>query len=338
MGKSFFNRGRVLGALATLALAAAVGVTAQNRQLRLVSTVWPPFTDNPGHTRFALDLVEAGLGRFGITASTSMVEAGQFTPAVLNGPYDGSAAVWRDAAREKALLYSDPYLENRLVLVARRGTDVTAPALNVLKGKRVAVVEGYSYGDGVDNAGVTLAGSKSEEDSIRLLLDNKVDYVLMDELVVQYILENHPAEAKARLQIGTVPMLRRSLHIAVRRELPDASSIIDRFNAQLRLMIADHTYHKLLHVNWIYADVDGDGRPEYVAAADQAGKTAPTQAYRLFSESQLETAVNKDTERYFFGGAVYNGWSSVPDKYKTDYLDRMDAQHPTARIFSFSWK
>lgn len=334
------RRGVVLRAVAilSLALGGAMFVSAQNRQLRLVSTVWPPFTDKPGSTRFALDLVEAGLGRFGVSANTALVDPAQFTAAVLNGPYDGSGAVWRDAQRETALLYSDPYLENRLVLVARRGADVKASALNALKGKKVAIVEGYSYGDDVEKSGVTLVRSKGEEDSIRLLLANSVDYVLMDELVVQYIIENYPNEAKARLQLGAQPMLRRSLHIAVRRELPDASSIIDRFNAQLRLMIADRTYHKLLHVNWIYADVDGDGQSEYVAAADQAGKAPPAQAYRLFSQDQAGAAVAKDADRYFFGGAVYNGWSSVPDKYKTDDLDRMDAQHPTARIFTFSWK
>jgi hypothetical protein len=43
-------------------------------------------------------------------------------------------------------------------------------------------------------------------------------------------------------------------------------------------------------------------------------------------------------ERYFFGGAVYNGWSSVPDAFKVDHLDRPEHVHPTARIFTFTWK
>lgn len=36
------------------------------------------------------------------------------------------------------------------------------------------------------------------EDSLRVLLDGKADYTLMDAPVVQYILENHPEEAKTR--------------------------------------------------------------------------------------------------------------------------------------------
>ena len=49
-----------------LSLAAlSLAVSAQTTQLRLVSTAWSPFTNEPGQPRFALDLVEAGLGRIG---------------------------------------------------------------------------------------------------------------------------------------------------------------------------------------------------------------------------------------------------------------------------------
>ena len=53
----------------TVALAIATAsfiVFAQSSQLRLVSTRWPPFTNQPGQPRFALDLVEAAFGRLGI--------------------------------------------------------------------------------------------------------------------------------------------------------------------------------------------------------------------------------------------------------------------------------
>ena len=315
-----------------------LAASTQTKSLRLVSTSWPPFTNVEGQPRFALELVEAGLGRIGLTATTTIVEASQYTPAVLTGPYDGSAAAWRDADRESALIFSQPYLENRLILVARRGTTVAGANLAALKGRRVAIVEGYAYGAEVDNAGPTYVRSRNEDDSLRMLLDSGVDYALMDGLVVQYLVSAYPQESRTRLEIGAAPLVTRPLHLAIRRSLPDAQSIIDRFNAQLRAMISDHTYHKLLHVQWIRADIDGDGIPEYVAESDKVGKTQPRNAYSLFSPEALSAQVAKDQERYFFGGSVYNGWSSVPDRYKVDDLGRTDAMHPTARIFTFSWK
>ena len=268
--------------------AASIAVPAQTSQLRLVSTAWSPFTNEPGKPRFALDLVEAGLGRIGVKGTTTIVDAGQFTTALLSGKFDGSAAAWKDAEREKTLLFSQPYLENRLILIARRGGDVSATTLADLKGKRIAIVEGYSYGDAIDQSGPTFVRSRSEEDSLKLLLDSKADYTLMDELVVQYIVQNYAEEARTRLQIGSTQLLRRQLHLAVSRTLPDAQSIIDRFNAQLRGMISDHTYHRLLHLDWVLADVDGDGRAEYVPQSDSTGASEPKRAYSLiFTEPSL---------------------------------------------------
>ena len=112
-----------------------------------------------------------------------------------------------------------------------------------------------------------------------LLLAKKVYYVLMDELVVQYIFENHPNEARTKLSVGTTPLLKRALHLAVRQAHPEAASIVERFNAQLRGMIADCTYHRLLNVSWILADVDGDGITELVPKNDLSGREPPEQAY-----------------------------------------------------------
>jgi len=332
------RRTLALAAVITLVAAVAMLAAAQTRTLRLVSPVRPPFTEAPGKPRFALDLVEEALKRINVSATTTIVPPGEYGQLLLTGPYDGTALGWRDSQRDQTFLLSDPYLENRLVLVARRGTDVSASSMAALKGKRVAIISGYAYGDNFESSGPVFVRSNAEPESLRMLLDSKVDYVLMDDLVVQYMIDAYPDEARTRLQIGATPMLIRPVHMMIRKSVADAATIIAGFNKQLRAMITDRTYHKLLHVNWILADIDGDGKAEYIAAADQAGKAQPSRAYNLFTQDKLDAAVQKDQERYFFGGAVYNGWSSVPDRYKTDYLDRPDAVHPTARIFSFSWK
>ena len=313
-------------------------VTAQDRELKLVSTIWPPFTGEPGSPRLALDLVEHALGRNNVKASITHVDNDKYTPALISGPFDGSAAAWRDKQREEVLLYSEPYLENRLVLVARRGGNVSASSFAALKGKRIAIVEGYAYGD-VDSLGPVFIRSRSEQNSVQLLLGQAVEYALMDELVVQYLVDNYPDESRTRLQIGVTPLLMRPLHLALRKSLPDAPAILDKFNAQIKVMISDRTYHKLLRVDWIRADVDGDGLVENVAANDKVLKAEPQRSYSIFSETELDKQVKQQQpERYFFGGAVYNGWSSVPDAYKVDHLDRPDSVHPTARIFTFNWK
>jgi polar amino acid transport system substrate-binding protein len=328
---------------AVVAMALASGAASLSGQpapvapLRFVSTPWPPFTNAAGKPRIALNLVEAALGRAGLKADTAIVEPAQFTVALTSDRYDGSAAAWKDAGREQVLLYSQPYLENRLVLVARRGDDVSATGLGGVSGKRVALVEGYSYGDAIVTSGVIPVPSRSEEDSVALLLAKKVDYVLMDELVVQYILENHPNEARTRLSVGTTPLLKRALHLAVRRAHPEAASIVERFNAQLRGMIADRTYHRLLNVSWILADVDGDGLTELVPRNDLSGKEPPTQAYSLFSTDGLTTTKAQTGPRFYVGGNIYTNWAAVPNRYKYPPPNVPDSDSRTATLFTFKW-
>lgn len=334
---------RTAATLGLLAIAALwlVGVRAQSNQLRLVSTAWPPFTNAPGQPRFALDLVETALGRIGVTTTTTIVDAAQFTPALLTGQFDGSAAAWKDPERERVLLFSQPYLENRLILVGRQGADVSARSLADLKGKRVAIVDGYAYGDTVDNSGPTFVRSGSEEDSLKQLLSSAADYTLMDDLVVKYITEHYASEARTRLQIGVTPLITRQLFFAVRRSRPDAQAIIDRFNSQVRAMIVDHTYHRLLHVNWIRADVNGDGLVEFVPQSDTAGPLEPQSAYSIFSVDPTTPEPRTEPERrYYVGGNIYTQWATVPDRYKSVDTQRPDPTQPggsTASIFTFSW-
>jgi polar amino acid transport system substrate-binding protein len=310
---------------------------AQTTSLRFVSTPWPPFTNEAGQPRFALDLVEAALGRIGLQATTTLVEPARFTAALLSEDFDGSAAAWKDPERERLLTFSQPYLENRLILIGRPGDDVSATSLATLTGKRIALVEGYSYGDAIANAGLMLVKSRSEEDSLRLLLDNKADHALMDELVVQYLLNNYPNEAKAKLNVGTRSLLTRALYVAVRRSRPDAASIIERFNAQLRGMIADRTYHRLLQVSWIRADVDGDGLAEFVPKSDLSGPAAPQHAYSLFTADPVPTKRVESPSRFYVGGSIYTDWASVPNRYKVEDPNWPSSNRSTASIFKFVW-
>ncbi len=314
---------------------ASLAAFAQTNQLRLVSTAWSPFTNEPGQPRFALDLVEAALARIGVTSQTTIVDPAQFTSLLIAGPYDGSAAAWKDPERERALLFSQPYLENRLILVGRTGADVSARALAELTGKRVAIVEGYSYGDAIDNAGPVFVRARSEEDSLQQLLSGAVDYTLMDEIVVTYIADHYSEEARTKLRFGSEALITRPLYLTIRRSHPDAQSIVDRFNAQIRAMIADRTYHRLLHLGWIRADVDGDGVAEYVPQSDQPGPSEPERIYNLFSSP--EGAFPAGQKRFLFGGDVYNEWTSVPDRYKAYDPHRPDPDIATVPIYKFSW-
>jgi len=313
------------------------GGEARRAALNLGSTPWSPFTNEAGKPRYAIDLVTAALKRLGITSDTTIVPEGTLTAALLQGRFDGSPALWRDKDREARLVYSKPYLENRLVLVGRKGFDVSAPALPALAGRRIALVDSYAYGDALQvPRGPTYVPARTVEQSLEMVLRGEADYCLMDDLVVQYLVSNYPQEVKTRLAIGTEPLLVRTLHFALRRDLPGAESIIARFDAEIVKMIEDHAYHQLLRVGWIEADVDGDGRTELVPAVDRAGTEAPVQRYELVTVSAA-SARPPGPKRFFLGGQVYDDWKSVPDRYKVIDTFKTPQGSQIVPLFSFKW-
>lgn len=321
---------------------------AEERQavLELGSDVWPPFTDLPNQRRIAIDLVQEALQRAGIRATTRILDDfEQVTRELREGTLDGSAALWLDPDRERLLLFSKPYLENRLVLLTRKGGDLGATSLAELSGRRVAVVQGYSYGDAIEQVeGPVLVWGRSDQENLERLLTGEVDYLLADEVLIQGLFERYGARAEALLAVGSAPIVERSLHFAVRRDLPGAGSIIARFEAAIHAMIADGSYNRILGMTWIRADVDGDGRSELVLGGRQAGESAPKGSYEVFTRdgARAKTGAAEAEDAYVVDGKIYHNWKNIPSHYRvppeprTRPIDRKgDSPEPGISIFRF---
>jgi ABC-type amino acid transport substrate-binding protein len=327
---------RVLMAGSVLAMLLAVTSGAKQKEevLRLGSDVWPPFTDVAGKTHFASDLVQEALTRSGVKASTTILDWGEISQALRKGWLDGSAAIWRSPEREAYLLYSEPYIENRLVLVGRKGSDVSARSMAELAGKRVALVQGYAYGDAVkDTDGVKVVSGRSDQDNLEKLLRGDVDYMLADDLLIYYVMSHQKEEAEAALAVGTTPIARRPLYFAVRKDFPEAASIIEAFNQQIRNMQADGTYNRILQLSWISADVDGDGQSEFVLQGNQAGVEAPKVAYNI---TVTGTPVQPPPRKYYVDGKMYKDWDDLPPRYKVPGGPR-DTMGQSVKLLSFKF-
>ncbi len=287
--------------------------------LRLASDVWPPFTDVDGKARVAIDLVHEALRRTGVAASSEVrTNFRDVVEALQSGEVDGTAALWHSSERAAFLLFSRPYLENRLILVGPKGSDLSATSLAALAGKRVAVVATYAYGESMKSAdGPRFIEGESDGDNLQRLVRGEVDYVLADELLVHHLFARYEAKARRLLQVGSRPLVVRSLHFAVRRDYPDAEKIIDGFNAEVRRMIVDGSYNRTLQMEWIQADVDGDGKLELVLGGREAGTKPPISGYEVFStEEPSEGVLERLKVSYFIAGQKYDDWEKVPPEYK----------------------
>ncbi|MGB5204219.1 substrate-binding periplasmic protein [Eudoraea sp.] len=290
---------------------------SQNQNIKLASDIYPPFTDVEGEKGFALEIVQEALNRGGVQIDLTITGFTEVLDGINTGIYHGSAALWKTEDRENYLFYSEPYLENRLILVGRKGSDVSAKSLKELKDKKIAIISGYAYGASVyTSLDVVLIPGKSDQENLEKLLTFKTDYMLVDELLISYLLNYQLNDISRFLEIGSEAFMIQPLHLAVLKNMPNAEKIIEDFNSNINTMMSDGTYNKILELNWIQSDVDGDGVLELVLHGDSAGREAPASTYKLMTK----TAMTETTERYYINGEVYDGWQVVPAKYKTDII------------------
>jgi polar amino acid transport system substrate-binding protein len=312
-------RRRLLVLLALLGLStwAAFALAAPAAPIKLVSDVWPPFTDEDKKPHEALDLVQGALQRAALRSTSTIMTFSAALAGLEQGKFDGSAALWKTPERERYLLFSKPYLENRLLLVARKGESVAFSRMAELRGKRLALTRGYGYGDAVTKApGVQIVYRDSDTECLRAVLAKEADYLLLDELMVRHLYAFYADKANELIVPGLAPIVRYPLHFALRKDYPNAAKIMADFDRNIERMMADGTYNVVLHVPWIATDTNGDGVPEFVTtkkklAPQQSGDPAKNFAsYPVFYPEPTAPNMNR-TPTYLVDGKSYNTWGDA---------------------------
>jgi len=321
-----------------LLMALNIGLLAQEAPvIKLASDPWPPFTNDSEKGALALDLVKFALKRSGRDMETDIIRFKSVIDGIMDATYDGSAALWKNQAREEVMLFSIPYMYNQIILVGREGADVSADEITDLVGKRIGVVADYAYGDLMsrmvagqeeESNGATFVAGNSDQENLEKLLSGDLDYILVDALLVEYAKKHQLEEVNAKLDFGTNILFTRSLHFAIRKDVPRAQEIINGFNREIKAMAQDGSYSRILELTWIATDMDGDGINEYVLNGDNAGLLAPSNAYSIVPGAAPEMTI----DNYYIDGQMYKGWENVPNKYKQPKVKQ--EQLETFNLFS----
>jgi hypothetical protein len=98
-------------------------------------------------------------------------------------------------------------------------------------------------------------------------------------------------------------------------------------------MMADGSYHRALDVDWIWADIDGDGASELVLRGTQAGLVEPEDSYNVISGDGYSPVT--PPKSYVVDGVVYDSWDGVPDQYKVKADRSSTYAEPIVPLFRF---
>lgn len=206
--------------------------------LKLVANFWGPYTENglPGQG-LASSIVIRLLARAGYDATIEILPWQRALSLVYTGRADGVVAIWSTPERREKILFSEPYMVNRMSLLHRKGMLANVKTIADLRGLAIGVGLGYDYSQEFMQA------SHFRKDpavntlmSLKKLLAGRVDAILEDEAIVAYYLaqDDTALPGAENLEFSPAPLMELPLHFGISRQRPDADAIMARFNAELR--------------------------------------------------------------------------------------------------------
>lgn len=210
-------------------------VFAQN--LRVVGDSWPPYVDKtlPGNG-LAVAIVDAGLRKAGYEPEFTVVQWTKALAGAKAGIYDVVAAIWYSDERNETLLFSEPFLENRVFFVKRRGSPVQFSNLNELTAYRVGVVRDFSYGPEIDNLSALKIPSNYVVQMLLGVVSGSLDLAVVEERVALFEMNRYMSNQAEDLEFVGQPVSVRGLRIAASRVYPDHAKVIADFNAAIEAM------------------------------------------------------------------------------------------------------
>jgi polar amino acid transport system substrate-binding protein len=234
-----------------------------NDPLLLGNDSWPPFIIDGPDKGTSEKLVCEALERSGRSCTVKVGDWDVILDEARVGAIDGIAAAWKNAYREKFLLFSEPYLTNRIVPVTRKNHSSVIESVNDLAGMRVALVTDYAYGDEISSmsSSMEIIHTRNTLEALRKVHRGEADAALVDEMVVRDVLARVVIE---NLSVSSTVLAFRDLHFAVSRQNPMAEAIIDDFQRTYELMLADGTVNEILDVDWLATGFGQSGKMNVV--------------------------------------------------------------------------
>ena len=219
--------------LVTMALQ---GVAASaDDTVRLMANTSPPYSDKTlPEQGLALEIVRHVFANTSYQPDITIDNWSRAVEGASLGVYDGLAAAWYSKGRDKDLLFSEPYLSSKLIILKLRSNPGKYTSLKDLAGGRLGVRADYAYG--VDFASVpelTLVEENHLIQNLLRLLNGSVDFVIGDRRTIVMQLNEYLRDRMTQFAVLDIPLPEVRRHVAISRERADHEKVVADFNRSL---------------------------------------------------------------------------------------------------------
>jgi polar amino acid transport system substrate-binding protein len=156
----------------------------------------------------------------------------------------GVGGIYKNQERLKQFDYSEPLLVETITVYFRKDHPINYSRIDDLKGKRVGVMLGWSYGDEFDKARkaglFTAEGVGSDAQNFQKLEGHRVDVVLAIGESVSVLLEVYPD-----VRYSDMPLIQTPTYLAFAKST-NRLDLLKRFDQTIKAMKASGEFKKIL--------------------------------------------------------------------------------------------
>lgn len=234
--------------LLVLTLFITVGPTRADEPVKMMTSTWSPYIDPElPEQGLAMELITHIFARAGYSVENTMESWPRAMEGVRAGLSDVLGAAWRDDTRDQRFIYSEPYLMNELIVVKRREMKGRHYSVGALANSRIGLIPDYAYGvNFTELPGVEILYEDQMIESLRNLLDKKVDFVVGDRRVIALKLEESLKDRRHELEVASISLPPRALYVAGSRATERPARLVEEFNTALVEVKRDGSYQKII--------------------------------------------------------------------------------------------
>ncbi|MGI9316239.1 MAG: substrate-binding periplasmic protein [bacterium] len=223
-------------------------VAGHATEINLVTVEYPPFygAELPNEGPIT-EIVSRAFEKADYQVNVKYIPWARALSDAKAGKADGLHGAWYSKEREEWFVYSDKLPGNEIVLFKRKGTEPASFAgFEGLEPYKIGVVRGYVNPPGFDEAGLRTEEANSDKLNLTKLAKERVDLILVDRAIANYILSNELAELKDQLEAVDPPLTIEDLYILISKETANYQQKVDDFNQGLKALMQDGSVDEIM--------------------------------------------------------------------------------------------
>jgi len=218
------------------------------KTVTLATLDWQPYvgSDMPGYG-FNAEIVTEAYKRMGYTVKIEFLSWDDAVNKTQQGEFDGLFPEYYSKERAEEFLYSDFFSNSLLVFYKRKDAKISYASLKDLISYRIGVVKGYINTEEFDSADyLNKVEFNSDVESLNNLVEGKVDLIVIDKLVAQYLIQKYLPSSANTLESLDPPLIIHPLFIVYPKKLSGSAQKYQDFNRGFDIITKDGTVKEIM--------------------------------------------------------------------------------------------